>query len=290
VKVAIISKTPLASAPYELWKALRKYTKIEASLILQKQSYPDGRTFPGQYRIDADGAKAMLEADVWHVNNYWFPEIEALHTRKQPILAQFHSLPRLGNWNDLWKRARARYTISQPLHLKEYEIPGLPNVFDPDEHQPAPRPNEGPVRIAFAPTSKAPVGWPCSKAYAEVKAALDALEKEREFERIWIEGRAYEENLAMKRRADILIDDITTGNFHRTSLEGAAFGCAVLNKLRAVPWVYADTGTIIETLKRLIDEPGDLATYQEMARAWILSEWHPIELVKKYEKAYEALA
>lgn len=289
IKIAIISRTPLAGAPYELWKALRKYSDVDASLITVKNTYQDGRIFPVHLRFNSQGSAAIQEADIWHVNNYWFPELDALHGKKQPILAQFHSLPRLGNWPVLWEKAKARYTIAQPGQLKEYDIPGLPNVFDPDEHQPPAERREGSVRIAYAPTSRCVVGFPCGKAYAEVGAALEALAKEREFEKVWIEGKPYEENLALKRMADILIDDVATGNWHRTSLEGAAFGCAVLNKSRTVPWVYADTKTIKETLTRLIDEPGTLAAYQEMARAWILSEWHPIEMVKIYERAYERL-
>ena len=72
-----------------------------------------------------------------------------------PIMAQFHSLPRLGNWRDLWDRTKDgnRYTIRQPLQEMEYGLPALPNMIDPDEYRPAARGRK--VRIAFAPSSRA---------------------------------------------------------------------------------------------------------------------------------------
>ncbi len=289
MKVAIYSKTPLAAAPFELWKALRKYTTIDARLINERNGYPDGRSFPFDIIAAGSGreqvARILEEADVLHVHNYW-PISLGMLNGIHPIMAQFHSLPRLGNWRELWEKARDgdRYTIRQPLQELEYNLPALPNLIDPDEYRPAAR---GPkVRIAFAPSSRAATGLPCAKGYAEVRAALDSIAGKRDIEIAWIEGQPYTRNLELKRSAHILIDDVVTGNFHRTSLEGACFACAVINKSSRIPWVRADAATLERVLLELIDNPGHLAIAQEMARAWILAEWHPIEGVKEYEAAY----
>jgi hypothetical protein len=291
MKVAIYSRTPLAAAPFELWKALRKYTAIEARLINESIAYPDGRTFPFDIMArdrEASG-KALDEAAVWHVHNYWPPGLGVLDG-KHPVVAQFHSLPRLGNWRDLWDRAAdgGRYTIRQPLQELEYNLPALPNLIDPDEYRPAAR---GPkIRIAFAPSSRAAINLPCSKGYHEVRETLDRIALKRDIEIVWIEGQPYARNLDLKRSAHILIDDVVTGNFHRTSLEGACFACAVINKSGQHPWLRADLGSLERTLLELIDNPARLAIAQEMARAWILAEWHPIEGVKEYEAAYRKAA
>jgi hypothetical protein len=136
-----------------------------------------------------------------------------------------------------------------------------------------------------------PLGFPGTKGYAEVKRILRDVSGKRDVEIIWIEGVPYERNLEMKSLSDILIDDVVTGNFHRTSLEGACFGCAVINKNNAVPWVRADLGSLEERLLELIDNPGVLKLHQELARSWIESEWHAMDGVKEYVAAYkEALA
>ena len=84
-----------------------------------------------------------------------------------------------------------------------------------------------------------------------------------------------------------MIDDVVTGNWHRTSLEGACFSCAVLNKVRKEPFIYANLKTLEEKLLWLIDNPKAMERAGEMTRLWVLQKWHPIDCVKKYIKAYQ---
>jgi len=287
MKVAILSRTPLAAAPWELFKALRKYTLVDVSLINARNSYPDGRHFPYDILADYENSprvmKAVRDAELWHVHNYpWnFGGIRDGHK----VMAQFHSLPRLGQWKALADTADRCYTIRQPLQMEEYKPwPALPNIIDPDEYLPIRRAAR-PV-IAFAPSSKAPVGFLCSKGYAEVKVVLNSIARKRDVEVTLIEHMSYEANLAMKQRAHILIDDVVTGNWHRTSLEGACFGCAVLNQCNQVPFVFATLKTLEERLLWLIDNPGTLAAVQEQTRLWVLEKWHAIDAVQEYVAAY----
>jgi hypothetical protein len=141
------------------------------------------------------------------------------------------------------------------------------------------------VRIAFAPTSRAASGLQ-SKGYYDVKAVLDSVARARDVEIVWIEGQAYERNLAMKQQSHILIDDVVTGNWHRTSLEGLCFGCVVLNKANRVPFFYATLGTLEERLLYLIDNLGTIRDLGELGRLWVLQNWHPIDMVKEYVQAY----
>jgi hypothetical protein len=291
MKICIFSFTPLAAAPWELFKALKKYTTVEARLINATIGYPDGRIFPFDLRMNGRGGEAdqvLLNSDLWHIHNYMHRELSTLRAG-QPVVAQFHSLPRLGNWKELWDFTPLRYTIRQPLQEFEYQLPALPNLIDPDEYRPGRKGSK--VRIAFAPSTRMPLGFPGTKGYAEVKRILKDVAGKRDVEIIWIEGVPYERNLEMKSISDILIDDVVTGNFHRTSLEGACFGCAVINKNNALPWVRADLGSLEERLLELVDNPGTLKLHQELARSWVESEWHAMDGVKEYVAAYkEALA
>jgi len=249
--------------------------------------YNDGRVFPHSLLWHSDNGyckEALLKGDVWHIHNYLSGPLTTLK-RQQGIIAQFHSLPRLGNWAQLMKFADKCYTINQPLHEKEYGLPSLPNMIDPDEYYPIKKNLK--ISIAFAPTTRLAVGSLNSKGYHEVKKVLDRVATKRDIEIIWIEGKPYTQNLRMKARSHILIDDVVTGNWHRTSLEGACFGCVVLNKVQKEPFIYANLKTLEERLLWLIDNPKTIERIGEMSRLWVLQNWHPVECVKKYVKAYQ---
>lgn len=266
---------------------MEKYTVHEVSLINEMIAYNDGRIFPHSLIYSSSNGAAknrLIEADIWHVHNYLSEPLETIKHRPG-IIAQFHSLPRLGNWKALMEFADKNYTISQPLHEKEYGLPALPNVIDPDEYYPIKKNIK--ISIAFAPTSRTPVGFPNSKGYHEVKRILNQIATERDVEIVWIEGMPYTQNLRMKAKSHILIDDVVTGNWHRTSLEGACFGCAILNKVQKQPFVYANLKTLKNRLLQLIDNPKTMERIGDMSRLWVLNEWHPIECVKKYIKAYQ---
>jgi len=290
MKIAIVSRTPLAASPWELFKALRKYTHHEVTLINQIYRYGDGRSFPYHMLLNSpngDGFSALKNADIWHVHNYWIQELDQFNKRPL-VLGQLHSLPRLGSWRALIDRSDIAYTIKQPGQEKEYNLPGLPNLIDPHEYYPMRRTDK--IRIAFAPTTKRPPNLTDSKGYYEVKNILAAVARERDIEIVWIEGKPYKENLKLKQSAHILIDDVVTGNWHRTSLEGACFGCAVINKVQKIPFVYANLKTLKDRLLWLIDDPVMLFDMQEQARLWVLQEWHAIDMVKEYTNAYRRLA
>jgi len=289
MKLAIYARTPLAASPWELYKALRKYTSIDVSLINQRFRYADGRYFPHHLLLGRDNGaatSALRRADLWHIHNYLDDELISLK-RNHKVLAQFHSLPRQGNWDELMKFADINYTIRQPMQEREYRIPGLPNLIDPDELQPIRRTKK--IKIAYAPTSKTPIGHPASKGYDQVITVLRRVALERDVEIKLIEKMSYLTNLGVKQKCHILIDDVVTGNWHRTSLEGLCFGCAVLNRVKSVPYVYTTIETLKEKLFWLIDNPQVLADYQQRGRLWVLQNWHAMDLVQNYVRAYEGV-
>ena len=286
MKLTIFSRTPLAAAPWELYKALKKYTLLDVSLVNGTARYNDGRAFPFHLLMTSSNGNAMRvlqESDLWHVHNYLMPQLVVLK-KNHKVMAQFHSLPRLGNWQALMSFADVSYTIRQPNQEKEYKLKALPNIIDPDEYRPVRR--KMPIKIAFAPSTRMPVGNPMSKGYNEVKATLNKVASKRDVEIIWIEGKPYETNLQLKQQSHILIDDVVTGNWHRTSLEGMCFGCTVLNKVTTSPFVYATLSTLEERLLWLVDNPKILNEFQERSRLWILQHWHAIDQVKEYVNAY----
>lgn len=289
MKLAIFSKSPLAAAPWELYQALKKYTTLDVNLINYMSRYSDGRTFPYHLLLTSNNGAAMRvlrESDVWHVHNYLMPQL-IMMKRNQKVIAQFHSLPRLGNWEQLMKFADVCYTVRQPNQEAEYKLKGLPNIIDPDKYTPIRR--RSPVKIAFAPSTRVAIGHPASKGYIQVKAVLDRMANKRDVKIIWIERIAYSRNLELKQQSHILIDDVVTGNWHRTSLEGMCFGCAVLNKVMKSPFVYTTINTLEERLLWLVDNPSILNEFQERSRLWVLQHWHAMDMVKEYVSVYKEI-
>ena len=159
------------------------------------------------------------------------------------------------------------------------------NGIFPDKYRPIRR--KSLIKIAFAPSTRVAIGHPGSKGYLQVRDVLDRIARKRDVKIIWIERIAYSKNLELKQHAHILIDDVVTGNWHRTSLEGMCFGCAVLNKVMKSPFVYATINTLEERLLWLIDNPTILNDFQERSRLWVLQHWHAMDMVKEYTKVYE---
>ena len=295
IKVVMLSETPLAAAPYELMNCLNKYAKgIKVRLVSERNRYRDGRTFPHDVLLEeTERANTIIRmSDIWHIHNCVFPKNYFELLGNQKILAQFHSLPIRNTFNTLSAIANACYTIDQPLHKQEYKLPGLPNVIDIEKYKPRKDwldLEKRPIRIAFAPTSRSPIGRLDSKAYDSVRAVLYTMAREKAVEVVWIEGKDYIDNLELKKDADILIDDVATGNWHRTSLEGMSFGLAVINNIRRDPFVHASLDNLMTVLKMLVKNRKILKRYKETSRNWIERNWHPKDKCQEYVNAYREL-
>lgn len=206
MKIAIISRTPLDGSPWELLKALRRYTSVEAWLVDM---------------VDAEDRRWLLEADVVHLFDEAGPEVSGLIEGKPVIVQSGRSLP---------------------------------DIIDPDEYRPRRR------------------------AGRSVTIASD------------LAGIDYERRLDLIAEADVLVDDLVEGSWTRASLEGACFGCAVVNASGLYPFVHATPETLEERLLELVENKAMLRIAQEEARLWALQKQHAIDGVKEYEKAYrEAL-
>ena len=70
MKIVQYSKLPTASAPYNIFKCLKKYTDLDIRLVQMRTNYSDGRNFPGDLLLDSpEGQKAIKEADIIHIHN-----------------------------------------------------------------------------------------------------------------------------------------------------------------------------------------------------------------------------
>ena len=287
MKIVMLSMTPLAAAPYELLHCLRTYTDHDVVWATVQSEFPGGWTFPSDLVWSAHKEQIMehvAQADIIHVQNSMAPWFEK-HVMDKPVLVQFHSVPIRRNHDWLCSLATKCYTIRQPMQQRQFPtIPTLPNVIDCEKYKGLNLDRNRP-HVVFAPTNNWHLSAVGTKGKAFVIEVLEQFEGQLSFD---IFSRIpYEENLLRKQQADIIIDDIINGTFHRTSLEGSCFGAAVLSSAGKDQWMHTTKETLVRNLCLLAKNRDLLKSYQERSRRWIEQEWHPSELVKEYIEAYE---
>lgn len=288
MNVVMLSKTPLAGAPWENAKCLNKYSNGEVSVrwVALKDRYLDGRIFPSDLTYGTpEATKAIASADIFHVHNEIFPGLETFRGGRK-VLVQLHSCPLRATLNQMLALSQHQYTISQPMQTKAYGLPGLPNMMDPEEYLPEEEAKLRP-RLVFAPTNEWPPHMIGSKGANEVKAILAGFTAD--FEIVFLSNMPYLLNLNVKRKADILIDDVVGNTFHRTSLEGCCFGLAVISSTQDGGWIFATLQNLRAVLQRLAREKDFVKESKARSRWWILNKWHPRNLVQQYLDAYKKI-
>lgn len=302
MKIAIISWTPIAGAPYQQWLCLKKYGReicpnLNVRFIQQRHRYQDGRVFPKDALFHETGIKGFIKnADVVHLHNYFPKELMSfVDKRRQRVICTLHSVPRQGTWKTAQLASHQTYSIRQHMQMREYDgFPTLPNMFDIWEWKPAPKRDFDVIKIIYCPSNKLPTEHRASKAYHDVMPVLGRLAQRSDIELIHFTNQEYRRNLELKRPGHIVIDDICGPHdtYHLTSLEGAAHAQAVLTSLKAkhgYPWIETNVATFERNLMALIDDRKKLYEHMKATRAWAEANWDPRVQVREFLKAYGAI-
>lgn len=165
---------------------------------------------------------------------------------------------------------------------------------------------DGKVRIGYAPTFResqngrepGSAAWYHCKGFdvtVPVLAKLAQARKDVEF--TLIEGLPYDMAMEVKSSCDILIDEVVTGSYHRSTLEALALGIpAVVNispevhgvMVRAagandIPVVHATAETLEERLLWLIGMKKDARReLGASGRDWMVRHWHPQDIARRF--------
>ena len=289
LKVVFLSRMPVAGAPWETMKCLNKYADMSVRWICNHDGYPDGRTFPTDMLLTpsnrSECLKVLNEADIIHIHcDHPFNDEDLIGKK---IIVQHHSVPKRGTYEMYRKLGGTYYTVSQPWLMREYpDLPDLPNLLDVEQYIPVERKHEKPV-VAFAPSNNWMLGQVGSRAKAQVDDILKSFGDKIETRSYM--GVPYLRNLEMKQTSDILIDDVVSDTFHKTTLEGCCYGLAILTSWESQGWQYANLSSLPDTLRELVEDRAKLEASQRQSREWILNEWHPRDLSKEYVEAYSKL-
>lgn len=311
MRVLHLSDTGLSGSPLRISALLNKYGGVESRHIVWKEKlgFRD-------FGADITGRKAEEKllrylvyewADVIHYHNRWkrqeiFKSLQENPPNK-PSVIQIHS-PR--DSEDFSEEIRsgiplavlAQYHVRQwPEH--KYLVPNMVDIYHKDYLRESPQ-NHLPV-VSYAPSNTNMTGWN-DKSYNVVAPVLKRMRLAGAIIYDLLIQLPFGQVMAAKKRADIGIDEITTGSYHLSSLEYLALGVAcfanidpqteaAIKKITGateLPWVRANKDSF-ERMMKLTLRDRLFETLGKESRSWMEKYWDPKTMVGHYLRMYEDL-
>ena len=321
MRVIHLAYTPVAGSPWNIVAALNTHTEIAARLVILRPNAYGHRTFPNDlvWEKDRDACiEALTAADVVHLHQ-WFdpaaafgPEVGALCSQR-PCLRQWHSAPVHFAGNDPTAIDRVVNDLMPQLVIAQYPeryyprarvVPNLVPLDDPLlAHAPGRR--EEVLHIAWSPSvrdSAWALRWG-SKGYPETLRLLQRLSIEKRCTVDVIENVPRDECLRRKADANLVLDELVTGSYHLSGLEGLAQGKPVLSWLdertqvvireitgaNFLPWVNVHLEDAENVLCLLLADPDLCEAIGAESRIWMERWYNDRVLVQHYVQAYRDL-
>jgi hypothetical protein len=318
LRVVHFSASPLAGMPLRLAQALGRHGGLDARLIEPTRYGLFGQDVVFDETPDLALALAQA-ADIIHLHNYLdlasttFAPIDfaALARRGAAVVRQFHSTPELVA-GTMGRPVAALLADPLPaLVIAQYperlypRAMVVPNFVPEDEpaYQPADTPAASDIFFSHTKTVGAFEDRWNTKAAPETIALLGRLAREQGLTSEVVTGVPLAEALARKRRCRLVIDDLASGSYHLTGLEGLAMAKPVLSFLdgRCLELLAAFAGTprcpfvnvrledAGPVLAALAADPEAAAAVGLAGRDWLTSHFSAKTRVASYLEAYEAL-
>jgi hypothetical protein len=328
-----MSRTFLAGVPVRLTNFLNKYAKdrIVAKGILDKSASTYFTDSVNIYWQGAGGITAyekvyelMEWADIIHIHN--FPSLQHEEgpgweiLRKKPVILQFHSEPKRCNtfYNNIVNYHKVK--ISRLLCIAQYQAVFIQrpkiivrNVIDINNPllQPIYKIHSKPL-VTYSPTNtlsleqwkKNSSGPWAYKSFAEVSALLQKYgDKNKQIDYRIITGTPYEQHLKIRQDANIHIDEVHSGSYHLSSLEGLAQGKIVIANIESwmksllvnflhclkIPWFITNPQDLDHDFKHLLTQEKIFLECQKQSREWMEEFWNPELVLNDYMRIYESL-
>ncbi len=321
--VVHVSRTPLAGSPIRIVRALNAHTDVRArSINLARDAYGT-RTFPEDlvWDDDRDEAATLIEqADIVHFH-HWFDA----DSRDNPFAFDFGAAMkkdalRLMHWHSS-PAFLAKMAGCAPRQLVEHDVPQLVVAQYHEPYYPNARPvpliveqppamddtpPTNPPTVFFSPTrlnSAHSERWE-TKGKPEVMKVLTKLARSGSLRPRVVHQAPFDACQELMRQSDIVIDDVVTGSFHTTGLEGLAAGkstlafvdsrtqlvLAELTGSTDLPFVNVRLDELADVLRALCADRDLLEALGQHARDWMATHYREADMVAHYVDSYEELA
>lgn len=322
MRVVHLAITPAAGSPWNIVTALNSHTEVSARLIVLQPNAYGSRRYPQDLLWEQNREEcleAIESADIIHFHQWfeaegWFgPEVAALCAKKAS-LRQFHSAPEHFVGHDAVAR---QHLLQDPMpqlviaqfHERFYPrariVPNLIPLQDPLLSLEPHISEKLCPSIAWSPTVR-DSAWDqrwSTKGYPETLRLLEKISQNVPCEIDIIENAPFDECFRRRSRARLVVDEMVTGSYHLSGLEGLAQGKPVIGWLDdrvqvvlrritgsdTIPWINVHIEDAEPVIRDLFADPDLCMEIGKESRKWMERYYNDRILVQHYVSAYHDL-
>lgn len=316
MKIVHFSISPLAGAPLRLVQALQRHTGHTVRLIDLNPNPIFGEDIVFTRQREESIAEAE-SADIIHLHNYLhlgsthFSPInfEAMHHRGIRIVRHFHSTPDIVMENGRLTHAEVFDGLPSLVcgQFQERYFPDarvMPLVVPESDPAYTPAGEEG-HGVFFGPSNTWDLferrwhakGTPETRRM--IARACHSTGKPFHF----VMGKPLPESLDAKRRSAVVVDELITGGYHTTTLEGLSMGRAVMTWLDtrtrlvfaemagtcSCPVINVHLSEAEEVLRHLLEQDKETQSLGKAAREWFVKYWSEAKVAGQFDVMYQDL-
>jgi len=331
MRVLHLSLTSLAGVPEKYASFFRKHSDIKtrsATCFLGNIKFPKDIQVPFRPSPKTPNDKmrgiplecdelinAIEEADIIHMHN--LPPIASNSptweiVEKKPIVLQLHRPP--GCSVSEHAALRDKITIGKLLVIAQYQavvlkktfpdIIPVRNIVDINDELLLPLIQENHIPIiTYTPSNRKPkkrAGW-AYKSFNEVEPVLNNLRDKKIIEFIQARGMPWVKILALRKKANIHVDEVSSGSYHLGSLEALSQGTIAVAHIATwmeellkevtgcewLPWVDATETSFKKVITDLLKDKDALLERQKKSRQWMEKYWSSRIILEDYRRIYE---
>ena len=317
IKIVHFSITPCAGSAIRLVNALNMDSNINANLVDSNRWDKFDHDLVFGENLEKV-ISLVADADIIHLHNYLHldsKEFRPINFRK--LKNEGKKIIRQLRGNPFTLSRVAKMNVKEFINLKipsmvigqfmERYYPNayvVPNII-PENHRVYQPKYQQKKNIYFAPTfpnSAWTHRWE-TKGSPEVDKILNKFCKIRNVQLNRIKDLRLNEALKYKQDSNVVIDDLVTGSYHISTLEGLSMGKPVLTYLDSrttyvmkeisgsnnLPIINIRLEELNETLNYLFDNEMIIDEIGKNSRKWIVDYWSEKKMISKYIQLYNRL-
>ena len=318
IKVVSFSITSLAGAPIRVAKAINLLEEIEVRHVdLYKNNMFEQDIIFQEHKEEA--IQLCMDADIIHTYNYinldskdFYPiNFKELKRKGKKIIQHFQSTPMLVASK---LKTSTNYIVNYPLpqlviaQYPERFFPNakvVPNMVPQDNPLYKPSKTNQDIDIIFTPSwerSAWEARWD-TKGLPETKIILNKLNKRYKYSTKIYRQLPLEQIMSLKNRSKLILDEMVTGSYHLSALEGLSLGKPVLTYLdkrtekvlkyisgsNDIPFINTKLEELELVAKSLLDNEDTINIIGKDSRKWIETYWKDKKLALHFKNIYEDL-
>lgn len=312
--------SPLVGHPLAIVNALNKYTEFNASFInlniFQRGDFGSDLNWPS----DKEKIYQKIEeADIIHFhqtieldNNILGLNFEKMLGGRKKFIRQFSSDPYffsnygMKNYDYFLDEKNVTHVVTGQYHERYYDAIPVPLIIDPNIcDRRWPEPNWECPKLCFSPSNDLRINegrW-FTKGKHEFIQIVENLSNKYQFDFDLIEGVTHEEAIQRKSNSTIVIDEMVTGTYHTSALEGLFLGrptfsyldshtimlLAKLTGATTLPFINSTISNFPKLVGQLIQDMDLCESIGSEAKIWFNEYYHPKKLIQYHAEIYNIL-